>query len=244
MRPYAHVSFGLILGAAFLLAGCAGEQTPPPVHNKNLGTAQGEVLVPYEPPVSHKLLKDPNTFQVQAPPTPEPATPAEVEADAYATLARQIVDDLSKAGYEQVVARFDETLAAQMSAPQLQMTWETIITQAGPFQEIMGVRREQTDGMEVAVVTVRFERTSGGLLVAFNANQQVSGLRPVPAEGAAGETPAEAPAASPAEAPTESPAEPPAEGAAPAGDSAAPAGGSTGGMSELPPTAPAPVGGL
>jgi len=191
MRSYTHAFLGLIPGAILIvvLAGCGKDESAPPVHARNLGTEPGEVLVPYEPTVSRmsRFVNEPNQYPMPAMPTavtaeaPVTAEAAEVPEDEYVTAARELVDALAKADYESVVARFDETLKAQLPPAQLQATWEAVNNQAGAFQEVAGVRREQVQGSEVAVVTGKFERGSVDIRVVFNADKAVAGLFLVPA---------------------------------------------------------------
>lgn len=244
MRSYTHAFFGLVLGAMLItLAGCAQDDTTPPVHNKDLGTQQGEVLVPYETTINRKITLEPSQY-------PMPQMPALVtaeatgsqptaEGDEYAVIAREIVNDLAKAGYDKIVARFDETMKNRLPEAQVQSTWEMLVNQAGAFQEITGVRREQAQiqgqTMEVAIAACKFERANVDVKVVLNPQKQVAGFFMVPAGSQGAEAaPAGQPAATPASA---APAP-----SAPAGTPRSSSGSTGNGMGELPPTAPAPVG--
>lgn len=240
MRSYTYILCGLLVTAAMVvLAGCANDESATPVHAKDLGSGKGEVLVPYEPVISRKITQDPSQFQMpeaQAPasaeapassPTEGGAAAAAAAGDEYVVRAKQVVENLTTGQYAKVTGAFDATLKAQLSEAQLEATWSSKVAQVGAFQELASVRREQIQGLEAAVATLKMEKASLEVRVIFNAEKAIGGLMVVPAGAApVGEEPT-APAASPA---------PDAPAAAPKTS------GSSRGMGELPPTAPAPIG--
>lgn len=189
MRTYTNILVGLVLSLIVVVAaGCGQDESAPPANNRDLGTEAGEVLVPYPAAVNRKskLLVEPSQF-------PMPAMPALVTAEApaggagqeaQAAAARQVVTDLAAGEYEKVVGLFDETMKSQLPAAQVQATWEALVNQAGAFGEVSGVRSEQAQGMDVVVVTCKFERGSIDVKVVFNAEKQVAGLFMTPAETA------------------------------------------------------------
>jgi hypothetical protein len=186
MRTYTHAFFGLVLGATLIvLAGCAQDDTSaPPVHNMDLGTRQGEVLVPYEPAISRKVTAEPSQYPLPAMPTAiaaeAPGTQASPAGDPYSGLARQVVDDLSKGNYDGIVARFDAALKARMPAAQLQSMWDALISKSGAFQSQEPAIRQQLQGQEVAIVPCKFEKAPLDIMIAFNANKEITDLSAMP----------------------------------------------------------------
>jgi len=241
MRSYVRVLSGLLVATMAVLTGCANDENPGPVHARNLGTQKGEVLVPYEPVVSRKITQDPSQFPMPAAPPPveaPAAAPAEAAAasgeapgagDEYVTLAKQVVQNLAAGQYGKVAAAFDANMKANLSEAQLQSAWDQRVAQVGLLQEMGAVRRAQTEGMEVAIVSCRMEKGGVDVQVVFNARKEIAGLFVMPAGAPLGGEPA-APAAP--ETPAPAAAEPSARGGQ-SGPS---------GLEQLPPTAPAPVG--
>ncbi len=92
-------------------------------------------------------------------------------------------------------------MKSRLPAAQIQATWEALANQAGPFQEITDVRREQVQGMETVIVTCKFQRGDIDVRVVFDPDKKVAGLFMTPAgqapmAPAQSSTPAE-PAAAP-----------------------------------------------
>ena len=74
MRLFTDRSLCFVFMLALLvgLFGCQRTTEPPARFNENLGTQTGELLLPYVPDVSHKILQDPAQFPL---PTDDTSAP-------------------------------------------------------------------------------------------------------------------------------------------------------------------------
>jgi len=75
MQKVAEKLLSSLFASLLLLGvlGCQQTSEPPPRFNENLGSQPSELLLPYQPVVSHKILQDPAQFPL---PTAQ-AAPAE-----------------------------------------------------------------------------------------------------------------------------------------------------------------------
>lgn len=108
-----------------------------------------------------------------------PAAPQQpnLEADAKALLA-----EMTTKQFEKAAARFDETMARVLPAPKLEESWNSLIAQAGPYQEFVGSRLTEQSGFRIVILTLRFERAMIEMRVAFDANGRIAGLNSAPAQ--------------------------------------------------------------
>ncbi len=96
------------------------------------------------------------------------------------TMARDLVDLLVRKDFAEAVKAFDSTMKKELPAEKLQEVWNSIIAQAGPFKEQLGVRKEKIPPYEAVFVTCKFEGAVLDAKVVFNQKQQVAGLFFVP----------------------------------------------------------------
>lgn len=105
-----------------------------------------------------------------------------VRAANVVEAGQDFVDLLVKRDFKSAVAQYDDTMAAALPEPKLQEAWETLQSQAGPFQRQIRARTEKVPGYDVVLVTCRFEKAVVDAKVVFNTKGQVAGLFFLPAE--------------------------------------------------------------
>jgi dienelactone hydrolase len=88
----------------------------------------------------------------------------------------EFVHRLAAGDYAGVVAQFDSTMAARVSAELLQQIWQQVQAQAGPYRTTGAAVEQQQDGFDIAVVTTQFERASLDAVIAFDSTGKVGGL--------------------------------------------------------------------
>lgn len=105
--------------------------------------------------------------------------------DDVTRAGKEFVELLSKEDFAGAVARFDSTMKTVLPEAKLRETWQTLQSQAGPFQKQLGARATQVQGYDVALVTCQFEQTTLDAKVVFDAKERVTGLFFVPSHPAA-----------------------------------------------------------
>ncbi len=101
------------------------------------------------------------------------ATPPETNLVASAI---QLVELMVSGNFSSAVARFDATMRTALPEPKLREAWETVLKQAGPFQEQVRTRTLTQAGHDIVLVTCQFERAKLDTRVVLNAQGQVAGL--------------------------------------------------------------------
>jgi hypothetical protein len=108
-------------------------------------------------------------------------------APDFDALSRAVVDELAARSFDKVVERFDQKMAAAMSARRLAATWDTVLGRAGGFKRVVSVQvkpvAQQSD--HVVDLTSTFERGNLMVRVAFNDEGKIIGLFFAPAPPAA-----------------------------------------------------------
>ena len=114
--------------------------------------------------------------------SPSVVSPAPLVSNATDTtsIALEFIGQVSGGQYEKAVEKFDSAMKNFMPAPQLKTTWETVISQAGPFVKVTGTRREVKQGIELVFVTCQFQQVTADAQIAFNSSKQISGIYIVP----------------------------------------------------------------
>jgi uncharacterized protein len=92
---------------------------------------------------------------------------------------------LANKDFAGAVGQFDDTMRTALPEPKLKETWETLQTQAGPFQKQLGVRATKLAGYDVVLVTCQFKQMALDAKVVFDAKGRVAGLFFVPSHPAA-----------------------------------------------------------
>lgn len=92
------------------------------------------------------------------------------------THARQFVEQLNAAEYDQAVKGFDATMTRVMPPDKLRDAWRSLPPRAGEFQEITEVTIEKQGKFDIAVVTCRFEKGNLDAKVVYDTERKISGL--------------------------------------------------------------------
>ena len=108
------------------------------------------------------------------------AAKAATQATGIETLAKDLVNALAKGDYAKAVENFDSTMKKALPAEKLQQVWSSIIAQAGPFVEQLGIRKERILQYDTVFVTCKFKRAVLDAKVVFNNKRQISGLFFIP----------------------------------------------------------------
>lgn len=103
--------------------------------------------------------------------------------------AEQFVDALAADDFAKGHATFDETVAKQMSAEQLQATWAALQTQAGKFLKRHSTRAESQAPYTITHVTCEFANAWIDTRVVFNPAGKVAGFQFLPARKPDQQTP-------------------------------------------------------
>lgn len=207
-----------------------------------------------------EAVAEPGQASQPAAAQPEAAPPAQAAAAPDAAslapspeaeeLARQLMADLTSGRFAEIEARIAPELKPSIPAGMLQQQWTAVEQQFGKYQSIEKIvgRKVPQGGKQYdyAEAQLKFEKGEIGLAVAFNADKQIAqlGMSPI-SGGQPSETPAAETATTPAADTSAAPQAPTRGGRSsappvPTPRSAAGMGG--GGLGDLPPTAPAPVG--
>jgi len=94
--------------------------------------------------------------------------------------ARRVVDQLEHAKFDDVASEFNAQVAAMMSAAQLDAVWKTIHQQFGAFASFMDDRVQPQANVTAVVLGCQFEKAAVNVIVAFDAENRIAGLRIVP----------------------------------------------------------------
>jgi hypothetical protein len=97
-------------------------------------------------------------------------------------MSKKILNHLLAGEYEEVSSHFDDKVKASLSTEQLKQVWEGLTKQVGAFQASKGITTEESQGHQVVTNTLEFEKSTIGLRLAYNENNQVSNFFLVPAE--------------------------------------------------------------
>jgi fermentation-respiration switch protein FrsA (DUF1100 family) len=95
----------------------------------------------------------------------------------------RFVELLTKGDFAGAAGKFDSKMKTAVPEPKLQELWQTIETQAGPFQKQLGARKIVTAGYDVAMVTCQFKQMALDIKVVFDTNALVAGLFFLPSQG-------------------------------------------------------------
>ena len=106
-------------------------------------------------------------------------------SDEVASAGKKFVELLAKEDFAGAVGQFDDTMRTALPKPKLKETWQTLQSQAGPFQMQLGTKATKLAGYDVALVTCQFKQMALDAKVVFDAKGQVAGLFFVPSHPAA-----------------------------------------------------------
>jgi hypothetical protein len=103
--------------------------------------------------------------------------------------AKRIVDRLAQDKVDEVASEFNAKVAAAMSASQLREVWSAVRQQTGKFTSFIDHRvTTPAPGITAVSLGCQFEKTAMNVIVAFDAENRIAGLRfaprPAPSEPA------------------------------------------------------------
>jgi dienelactone hydrolase len=101
--------------------------------------------------------------------------PAAAQQDPEA-MARAFMEELSAGRFEQAAARFDERMSQLMPATKLAEAWQQVTSMTGAFREVTGATRSEQPGLQIIVLTCRFEKATWDTRVVVDAKGRVAGL--------------------------------------------------------------------
>jgi uncharacterized protein len=107
------------------------------------------------------------------------STPVEVSS-----AGKKFVELLAKEDFAGAVGQFDDKMRTALPEPKLQETWQTLQSQAGPFQKQLGASETKLAGYDVALVTCQFKQMALDAKVVFDTKGRVAGLFFVPSHPA------------------------------------------------------------
>jgi len=102
--------------------------------------------------------------------------------DECVELSKKVLNHLVAGEYEEASSHFDEQVKASLNTEQLKQVWEGLTQRIGAFQESKGITTEEAQGYLVVTNDLEFEKSTIGLRLAYNENNQVSGFFFVPSK--------------------------------------------------------------
>ncbi|HCG99905.1 MAG: hypothetical protein A2074_05220 [Candidatus Aquicultor primus] len=99
------------------------------------------------------------------------AVPKELISKAHA-----LVDVLAAEDYALAVKDFDDAMEKALPADKLGAVWKSTVEQAGPFQQRLGERTEQSQGYDIVNVECEFEKSDIDVRVVYDRDGKIAGL--------------------------------------------------------------------
>lgn len=99
-------------------------------------------------------------------------------------LAQNFVKNLQDNDFKTAVKQFDKTMTSAMPAAKLKQTYAAILSQAGQFKEILGIREQAFLATKIIFVTCEYENGPLDIKVVYDKENKISGLwfEPTPQE--------------------------------------------------------------
>ncbi|HEY7499147.1 MAG TPA: alpha/beta fold hydrolase [Vicinamibacterales bacterium] len=102
--------------------------------------------------------------------------------------AKRVLDLLQREQFDDVARDFNAKVSALLSTAQLRDVWSALGQQAGPFTSILDARATTpVPGVTAVVLGCQFEKTALNVIVAFDADGKIGGLRFAPRASAPAE---------------------------------------------------------
>ncbi len=98
------------------------------------------------------------------------------------SLAIRFLEQLARNKYDSAVLSFDETMKKAIPADKLKSSWESLVTQFGPFVEKKAISDMNYQQFLIVTLTCQFESALINLQLAINSQNQISGLYFKPGE--------------------------------------------------------------
>lgn len=94
--------------------------------------------------------------------------------------AKRIIELLQQQKFDDVAKEFNAQVAAAMSTQQLSAVWTGLRAQAGDWKSIIDQQAMSQAGNMMVITGCEFEKTSLNVVLAFDADQKIAGLRLLP----------------------------------------------------------------
>jgi dienelactone hydrolase len=95
--------------------------------------------------------------------------------------AKRVLDLLGHDKFDEVAGEFNAPVAAAMSASQLRVVWSTLRQQVGAFTSFIDQRvTTPAAGITAVILGCQFEKTALNVILAFDAENKIAGLRFTP----------------------------------------------------------------
>jgi hypothetical protein len=91
-------------------------------------------------------------------------------------ITQAILDNLVKEKYEDVRKDFHSTLRNSLPTEKIAETWQTVISSAGQFKEVISTSAAQTQGFNQIRMRIKLETENATLETTFNEDDKVVGL--------------------------------------------------------------------
>ncbi|MGN8646657.1 DUF3887 domain-containing protein [Gracilibacillus sp. HCP3S3_G5_1] len=98
------------------------------------------------------------------------------ESDQIVGIAETFIDQLNEGKFDEATENFDETMAEQLTADDLEAIWNDLNSQLGDFIDQEFNTIEEVDGYQVVLTTGIFNNDDVTFQVTLNENQQISGF--------------------------------------------------------------------
>jgi hypothetical protein len=105
---------------------------------------------------------------------------SDLSAASMEESARAVADLLRQKNFDQVVARFDDDMKADMSPYPLDMSWSHVISHLGEFKSVKLASKDPE--FDVVDVTCEFENGEAIVRVSFDPYGKISGLWLLPSD--------------------------------------------------------------
>jgi hypothetical protein len=94
--------------------------------------------------------------------------------------ARKIRQSLIQGKFADVTMEFTSQMAAALTAERLGQVWAGLKQQAGEYQSEISAQTAMQQGFTAVTIGCQFERVALDMIVAFDADNKIAGLRFVP----------------------------------------------------------------
>jgi hypothetical protein len=108
------------------------------------------------------------------------AAVSDLSAESMEESARAVAELLRKRNFDQVIARFDDDMKADMSPYPLEMSWSHVISHLGEFKSVKLATKDPE--FDLVDVTCEFENGDAIVRVSFDPYGKISGLWLLPLE--------------------------------------------------------------
>jgi hypothetical protein len=101
-------------------------------------------------------------------------------SDNLEKMSKDFINLLAKDNFDKAVDTFDDTMKAALPADKLKEAWNSMCAQMGSFKKQLDIRNEKEMGFNVIYITCKFQKDSCDAKIAYNSQNQISGLFFVP----------------------------------------------------------------